>query len=184
MTTTTTYEQLLDRIISDGIAEVRTAYADPKDHHKRDGAIEGFEACRGKSPIELVDLWKEVQGKCFMARSASLLDDLGRLRTGRWTAATHAPTNRARRDEVRLHRRREQRRGRPVTEVFVLMADGDGTMRSSDEPIGVAVTTKEEADRYVKEGGVGYTHSYVKLVIFDNKDDALRHLYPNSRKFK
>jgi hypothetical protein len=48
-----TYDDLLERIISDGITEVREAYADPKDHHKRDGAIEGFEACRKKSPGEL-----------------------------------------------------------------------------------------------------------------------------------
>ena len=50
------YEALLDRIIDDGIAEVREAYAAPKDHHKRDGAIEGFEACRKKTPAEIVAL--------------------------------------------------------------------------------------------------------------------------------
>ena len=55
----TTYDQLLDRVIADGIAEVREAYADPKDHHKRDGAIDGFEACRGKTPDQLVELWQE-----------------------------------------------------------------------------------------------------------------------------
>lgn len=59
--TTTTYAELLDRIISDGIAEVREAYTDPKDHHKRDGAIEGFEACRGRSPDQLVALWTEAE---------------------------------------------------------------------------------------------------------------------------
>jgi hypothetical protein len=53
----TTYDQLLDRVISDGIAEVREEYADPKVHHKRDGAIEGFETCRGKTPSDLVALW-------------------------------------------------------------------------------------------------------------------------------
>ena len=57
----TTYDQLLDRVITDGIAEVREAYADPKEHHKRDGAIEGFEACRGKSPTDLVALWSEAE---------------------------------------------------------------------------------------------------------------------------
>ena len=57
----TTYDQLLDRLIADGIAEVREAYDDPKDHHKRDGAIEGFEACRGKSPADLVALWSEAE---------------------------------------------------------------------------------------------------------------------------
>ena len=58
-----TYEDLLARIIADGIAEVRVTYADPKDHHKRDGAIEGFEACRDKSPSELVVLWTEEERK-------------------------------------------------------------------------------------------------------------------------
>lgn len=56
-----TYEELLDRIVSDGIAEVQAAYAAPEDHHKRDGAIEGFEACRGKTPTELVTLWSEAE---------------------------------------------------------------------------------------------------------------------------
>jgi len=52
-----TYEDLINRIIADGIAEVREAYSDPKEHHKRDGAIEGFETCRGKAPSDLVALW-------------------------------------------------------------------------------------------------------------------------------
>lgn len=56
-----TYDQLIDQIIADGIAEVRVAYADPSEHHKRDGAIEGFEACRGKTPAELVELWREAE---------------------------------------------------------------------------------------------------------------------------
>ena len=50
-----------------------------------------------------------------------------------------------------------------MKEVFVLLADGDGTMNSSDTPWGVAVTTEEEAQSYVKKGGIGYTHSYAKL---------------------
>lgn len=57
----TSYHQLLDRVITDGIAEVREAYVDPKDHHKRDGAIEGFEACRYKTATELVALWTEAE---------------------------------------------------------------------------------------------------------------------------
>jgi len=62
------------------------------------------------------------------------------------------------------------------TEVFILKADGDGTTFSRDQPIGVAVTTEEEAKRYVSEGGVGYTHSYEKVIVFANKDDGLAHL--------
>lgn len=63
------------------------------------------------------------------------------------------------------------------TEVYILMADCDGTMRSRDVPIGVAVTSKEEAERFVKEGGIGYTHAYEKVRIFTDKDAALAALY-------
>jgi hypothetical protein len=58
---TMTYVQLIDRIIAEGLDEVRDTYADPKEHHKRDGAIEGFEACRGQSPQRLVELWREAE---------------------------------------------------------------------------------------------------------------------------
>lgn len=57
--------------------------------------------------------------------------------------------------------------------LYLLLADGDGTTRSKDMPFGVVVTTKEEAERYVKEGGVGYSHAYEELKVFDNKDNAL-----------
>ena len=64
------YPQLLDRIIDDGLAEVRKAYADPAEHHKRDGAIEGFEACRGKTPAELVVLWQTAEREgCQLMRA-------------------------------------------------------------------------------------------------------------------
>ena len=66
-----------------------------------------------------------------------------------------------------------------MIEIFVLLSDSDGTMRSSDEPIGIAVTTKEEAERYVAEAGVGYTHSYKRVTLFDNKDEGLKFLYPD-----
>jgi len=66
-----TYEQLIDRIISDGIAEVTEAYSDPKEHHKRDGAIEGFEACRGKTPEQIVILWSAAEREGSLMRSAS-----------------------------------------------------------------------------------------------------------------
>ena len=65
-----------------------------------------------------------------------------------------------------------------MKEFFVLLADGDGTMCSSDEPFGVAVTTEDEAKRYVAEKGIGYTHSYCKVTVFDNKEDALNFAFP------
>jgi hypothetical protein len=70
-----TYKQLLDRVISDGITEVRVVYADPEDHHKRDGAIEGFEACREKSPAQLVELWRETEAEAAQMRNVHA-DDL------------------------------------------------------------------------------------------------------------
>lgn len=71
--------------------------------------------------------------------------------------------------------------GEAPTEVFVLLADGDGTTRSSDNPFGVAVTTEEEAQRFVREGGVGYSHSYAKVRVFADKDAGFRHAYPSKK---
>ncbi len=62
------YLTLLARIIDDGIAKVRETYADPKEHHKRDGAIEGLEACRGKLPDELVALHAAAEREAELAR--------------------------------------------------------------------------------------------------------------------
>ena len=62
-----------------------------------------------------------------------------------------------------------------MQEVYVLLADGDGTMRSNDTPFGVAVTTEDEAKRFVAEGKFGYSHSYEKVKIFETKDEALDH---------
>lgn len=67
---TMTFHQLLDRVIADGIAEVREAYAYPEDHHKRDGAIEGFEACRGKAPSEIVELWRAAEDQAHQIMRA------------------------------------------------------------------------------------------------------------------
>jgi hypothetical protein len=64
-----TYDQLLNRIIVDGIAEVNETYNDPKDQHKRDGAVEGFEACRDKTPEQIVMLWREAERAAASARS-------------------------------------------------------------------------------------------------------------------
>ncbi|MEE9354186.1 MAG: hypothetical protein V3U75_01215 [Methylococcaceae bacterium] len=71
-----------------------------------------------------------------------------------------------------------------LKEVYVLLADGDGTMRSSDEPFGVAVESEEEAKRYVEGKGVGYTHSYQKLTVFDDKDKAIHWVYHKTYKGK
>ena len=64
-----------------------------------------------------------------------------------------------------------------MKEVFVLLADGDGTMRSKDEPWGAAVTTEEEAKRYTEKGNIGFTHSYTKVKIFETYDEAKEAIY-------
>lgn len=61
--------------------------------------------------------------------------------------------------------------------VYVLLADGDGTLHSINEPWGVAVKTEEEAKRYVKKGGVGYTHGYFKCRVFDSFEDGIDYVY-------
>ncbi len=46
----------LTRVIDDGIAAAKADYSEPRQAHKRDGAVAGFEACRDKSPAELGEL--------------------------------------------------------------------------------------------------------------------------------
>jgi len=60
--------------------------------------------------------------------------------------------------------------------VYILKADSDGTLRSTDQPIGFAVTSEKVAKRYVSEGDVGYTRSYEECVIVDK--------YPIKKKSK
>jgi hypothetical protein len=62
-----TYVEFLTRIIDDGIAAARADYADKP--HKLRGAVAGFEACRGKSPGELVALWQEAERAAARVRS-------------------------------------------------------------------------------------------------------------------
>lgn len=49
-----TYEEFLTRIIDDGIAAARADYKEKPDH--LEGAIAGFEACRGKTSDEIARL--------------------------------------------------------------------------------------------------------------------------------
>jgi hypothetical protein len=46
------HSEFLARIIDDGQAAARDSYADSLD--KLEGAVAGFEACRGLSPLELI----------------------------------------------------------------------------------------------------------------------------------
>ena len=66
---------------------------------------------------------------------------------------------------------------KPTTEVFVLLSDGDRTMRSVPEPFGVAVTSEAEAQRFVAESGDPANYSYQRLRLFEDYDDACRSVY-------
>ena len=58
-------------------------------------------------------------------------------------------------------------------EIYILLADGDGTTRSIDTPFGVAVTSEEDAKRFCKESNIGYSRSYTKITVFDSLNDGL-----------
>lgn len=49
-----TYGDFLERIIDDGIEAVKEDYG--PDDNRREGSIQGFEDCRGKTPSELLEL--------------------------------------------------------------------------------------------------------------------------------
>ena len=61
-----TYDALLDRIIADGVAACERDYA--ADTEKREGAVAGFEVCRGKAPAELARILKNARDRTFAAR--------------------------------------------------------------------------------------------------------------------
>jgi len=59
------YQTFLSRVIDDGIVAVEKDYAgdSPAKSLKREGAIKGFEECRGKTPEELVELKTQTGAK-------------------------------------------------------------------------------------------------------------------------
>jgi hypothetical protein len=68
------YRDFLNAVIDDGIEEVREAYAKPGDAGKRDGAIRGFEECRGREPSELLLLQAEADRAVHDKRVAQAAD--------------------------------------------------------------------------------------------------------------
>jgi hypothetical protein len=57
----------LNCIIDDGIEAARHDYATPRHFLKREGAIDGFEACRNKSPAEIAALLAEANERAHQA---------------------------------------------------------------------------------------------------------------------
>jgi hypothetical protein len=67
------YLTALDAVIARGIEAARRDYKDSA--HKRDGAVAGFNACRGKTPVELEKLREEASAATTAARNKQLDDD-------------------------------------------------------------------------------------------------------------
>lgn len=68
------YARFLDRVIEDGVTSVTREYAEPKGHHKRDGAIAGFNACRYKTPAELFEAFHQSGRDVDVARQGITAD--------------------------------------------------------------------------------------------------------------
>jgi len=64
----TQYEEFLETVIRDGIAGVMADYATPRDKDKLEGALKGFEECRGKNPKELLELLEQAKAKVWEAQ--------------------------------------------------------------------------------------------------------------------
>lgn len=62
------YNDFLNAVIDDGIEEAKVAYAAPGRELQRDGAIAGFEACRGKGREELKGVLAEAAADARAAR--------------------------------------------------------------------------------------------------------------------
>lgn len=63
----TNYATFLARVIDDGIEAARRDYAEPRQANKLRGAVAGFEACRGKSPVALAALLAEARERTMVA---------------------------------------------------------------------------------------------------------------------
>jgi len=55
------YKKFLERVIDDGIEAVKADYKEGD--NRREGSLQGFEDCRGKSPQELLALLMEARQK-------------------------------------------------------------------------------------------------------------------------
>lgn len=69
---TLSYEDYLTRVINDGIEAAKEDYKEQP--HKARGSIAGFEACRGKSPQELLQVLAD-------ARKRTMEAYMGRIET-------------------------------------------------------------------------------------------------------
>ena len=59
-----------------------------------------------------------------------------------------------------------------IKKVYILLCDDDGNTLSQTKPIGVAVTSKEEAEKFLKLG-YSYKDDYMEVDVFDTLDEAI-----------
>ena len=53
------YREFLTRVIDEGIEAAKTDYTKESNKEQLNGSIAGFNACRDKSPEELVEVWQK-----------------------------------------------------------------------------------------------------------------------------
>ncbi len=61
------YQAFLAKIIETGVKGAHADYAKPEDARKLRGSLDGFEACRGKSPREISVLLAEARTRVTLA---------------------------------------------------------------------------------------------------------------------
>ena len=70
------YALFLERVVDEGIEAAEESYAN--DTLKREGAVEGFEACRGLNPEELLELLQDAH-KAMTKAYGEQVDDYWRI---------------------------------------------------------------------------------------------------------
>jgi hypothetical protein len=54
-----TLQEFIEIIVVDGIVAVTEDYSSEDEKHKLEGAIEGFNLCKGKNPEQILEEWKK-----------------------------------------------------------------------------------------------------------------------------
>jgi hypothetical protein len=55
------YKYFLEKVINDGIKAAKEDYSNENKKEYLEGSLAGFEACRNKQPLDLIEVWKEAQ---------------------------------------------------------------------------------------------------------------------------
>jgi hypothetical protein len=64
----TEYNEFLEEVINNGIEAANNDYSGPENKLRLEGALKGFEKCRGKSPLELRQLLATAKEEAYKAR--------------------------------------------------------------------------------------------------------------------